>query len=202
MKKIIRITVIASIFGIFVIAAVNSTSCTTKTVSKVEILKKTGQEILKQEAAMLQDTVRGSEYDCAKLAKAATDEVMFTLFCELKPEQNSLYEGDIPKVVIKYSEYWRDKYHAKKRKIWEKLKVVVNPQVSRVCPAYSQKLLTSLNQCCEKTVKGNGLGYKAINLQEEKVKNIFVSYSAIARQYRDQLYAHFFSLAKSKKVLG
>lgn len=196
MKKII-----ISLCAIVLIVAING--CNKDEQSryiKVEILKKTGQEIVNQENAIDRDRASYAPSTYASLAQAATEKVLAVLLKELKPD--SLYstnQGDIPMLVGKYDEYWRDNHPKKKRKVWDRLKVGVNIDVYRVCDAYSEKLLSRLKGYCESVVNGpiewtDGTR----NATETEIQYLFIHDpdTDVVWQYRERLYEYFLNFAQ------
>lgn len=171
MKKILYLFVV-----IFLCVAINSCKKEGQpSFIKVEILKKTGQEIKNQEDKIDRDrsSYNPSAYD--SLAKVATDKVWAVLAIELKPDTFYSKKGDISVVVAAYDEFWRNKHPKYQSSVWRRLDVGVNIEVYRVCTFYSEQLLKWLKSYCEGTVNGSIEWTPGVrNKEEMDIRNLFV----------------------------
>lgn len=166
----------------------------------VEILKRTGQEIVNQEDRIDKDrgSYNPSAYD--SLAKVATDKVWAVLMIELKPDTFYSKKGDIALVVMKYDEYWRKKHPKYQSEVWPRLDVGVQIDVYRVCTYYSDQLLRRLKSYCEATVNGSPEWTEGVrNKEEMEIRNLFIydPDPAVNWGHYDRLYSYFKDFANN-----
>jgi len=167
---------------------------------KVQILKNTAKKINQMEKYVddRRATVDPSGYH--DLARYARDEVLVVLIPELKNLEDP-NNGDIPKVVKEYNEFWRHKSPKYKSKVWSRIDVGVHPDTYRYMKAYSEDLLLMLKDYCEKVVNGSSewVSGERIPEKEDEIINMVYQHpdEFFEWQYADRLYDTFLKFAEN-----